>query len=90
MTQYGAGKWAGLETIQSGSAFITVSTPIITSGALVFCQEMQVGSVAVSIASAGHIVVNSIVDGISFALARATDIGASWDSHVAWEIKLTK
>lgn len=81
--------WAGFATINSGSAFATVSTAMVKSGNLIFTQSYP-GSVAVSIQSAGHVVVNSIVNNVSFALGWSTGVAASWDTVVGWEMRLTK
>lgn len=81
--------WAGLTVIQSGSASVTVSTNAITSGSIIR-YGCTVGSVGVSAASGGAIVVNSIVDGTSFAFARQYGVANAFDDTVMWEIVATK
>ena|SRR3990167_3281767 len=81
--------WSGLATINSGSAYATVSTALVKSGALIF-HTVYPGSVAVAAQSHGMLVVNSIVDNTSFALAWATDLAASWNVTVGWHLMQTK
>lgn len=75
-------------TLSSGSAFTTVSTQLVTSGCMVLLGT-QPGSVAVAHNSGGCVVVNSVVDGVSFALARATGVAVPWDEQVSWLIVST-
>lgn len=81
--------WAGLTVIDSGSTFVVVSTTNITSGSIVQ-YGISVGSVDVSAASGGAIVVNSIVDDTSFVFARQFDVANAWDDTIMWNIISTK
>ena len=82
-------QWAGFTTLNSGSTFVTVSTPMIQSGALVFTGLKALGSLAAAHGSGGMVVVDSIVEDISFALARATGTAVPWNDVVMWMIVRT-
>ena len=80
--------WAGRTTLASGSATVTVSTAIVQSDSIIqFATE--VGTVGVGANSGANVVVNSIVDAISFAFARATGIAVDWDETVMWQLLRT-
>jgi hypothetical protein len=79
------GAWAGRTSLGSAQASVTVSTAVVNSDS-VFMIASNPGSVGVGANSGGAVVVNSIVSGVSFALARATAVGAPWDSTVSWMI----
>ncbi len=81
----GRGQFAGLTTLASGSASVTVSTGVINSNSM-FRLATIANSVGAASNSGGHVVVNSIVSGVSFALARATATAIPWDEVVSWEI----
>lgn len=83
-----ANAWAGRTTVDSGTVSVTVSTTMITSDAI-FRLGSSVSSVGLGANSGGVIVVNSIVDSVSFALVRATAIAAPWDEIVMWELVRT-
>lgn len=81
--------WAGRTTVQSGSAFVTVSTSNVRSGDLIFVSA-EIGSANVAAASGGAIMVDSIVDNTSFALARQFGVAVAWDDIVVWQITKTR
>ncbi len=83
-----ANAWAGRTTVASGTATVTVSTTMITSDCIIR-QASSVASVGVGANSGGAIVVNSIVDAVSFAFVRATAVAAPWDEIVMWELVRT-
>ena len=76
--------WVGRTTLDSGSVAVTVSTTLVSSGKTGIFTMTQPGSVGVSANSGGHIVVNSLVDGVSFAFARSTGVAAPWDETITW------
>jgi hypothetical protein len=45
---------------------------------------MQVSSVGVAANSGGAVVINSIVNGISFAFARETGVAVPWNTTINW------
>lgn len=77
--------FAGLTVIPSGSVAKTVSNQNVGSGMFVLFGT-QPGSVGVGANSGGHVVVNSVVDGISMSLSRANGVAAPWDETVMWVI----
>lgn len=77
--------WAGRTSLGSGSSSVTVSTTLVKSDSLIFLTEAP-GSVTTVAGSHGHVVVNSIVHGISFALARSTATATPWSATVGWMI----
>lgn len=79
---------AGLTVLSSGSAAVTVSTPLVNSGVL-FALATNPATVGTFASSHGHVVVNSIVNATSFMLARTTATAAPWDETVTWEITRT-
>lgn len=79
--------WAGLTTLPSGSSAVTVSTTLVTSGCM-FLLGSQISSAGVAANSGGGIAVNSIVNGVSFALARPTGVAVPWSEHVSWMLVL--
>lgn len=89
LTLSGAGQsaaFAGRTVIQSGSVFVTVSTSLVKSDSIIL-PGIEVGSVGVAVnsgASLGKVVVNSIVDGTSFAFARPSGVAVDWDDTVMW------
>ena len=84
----GAAAWAGRTTINSSDASVTVSTAMVASGQL-FNLGVEPGSLGVGANSGGMVVVSSIVDNVSFALAYATAVGVPWDTDISWEIVRT-
>lgn len=74
---------AGRTTLSSGSASVTVSTNRVGSDSVIL-KTAEVASVGVGANSGGGIVVNSIVDGVSFAFAQATGVAVPWDTTVMW------
>ena len=80
--------WAGLTTLNSGSATITVSTSAVQSDSI-FRMATSPGSLGVAANSGGAIVVSSIVDQVSFALATMTGVALPWDTTVMWELMRT-
>jgi hypothetical protein len=99
--QFGAGQYgpslirigdtypsAGLTVLASGSAAVAVSTPLVESGCL-FSLATHPGTVGAAASSHGNVVVNSIVDNVSFMLGRTTAVGAPWDETVHWVIRQT-
>lgn len=83
----GVQRWQGFTTLNSGSASVTVSTPVINSADFVRFNTRP-SSVGAAATSGGCIVMNanSIVAGTSFALARATGTAVGWDEAIMWEI----
>lgn len=84
----GAKAWCGRTTLGSGSSSVTVSTAMVTSDCIWRGpNEISPGSAGVLIGSgAMHVVINSVVQGVSFAIARACGVGAPWSSSISWEI----
>jgi len=80
--------FCGRTTLGSGSASVTVSTGVINSNSM-FRLASIVGSTALGANSGGGVVVNSIVSGVSFALARPTGTAVAWSDIVSWEIVRT-
>ena len=80
--------WANRTTIDSGSTSVTVSTALVNSDSIIRLTT-EVGSIDTAIQSAGHIVVNSIVSGVSFALAWALGTSVAFDNTVMWELVKT-
>lgn len=81
----GVDPFVGRTTLSSGSATVTVSTALVQSDSILWATENP-GSVDVAAASGGAVVVNSIVDGVSFALARQYGVSAPWDSTIYWTL----
>jgi len=81
----GVDPFVGYTTLQSGSATVTVSTALVQSDCMLFTTEKP-GSVSVAAASGGAVVANSLVDGVSFALARQYGVAAPWDSTIYWTL----
>lgn len=85
----GASLFGGRTTINSGSASVTVSTTNVKSDSIIL-GTVEVGSVGVLVNSGGgQIVVNSIVQGTSFAFARADGDAVSWDDTIMWMLMNT-
>lgn len=83
--------WAGQAAIASGTATVTVSTNIVTSGALIGVFGVEVNSLDPAvISSGGFVAVNSIVDETSFALAWASGVAVPQDVVVSWLIMPTQ
>lgn len=75
---------AGRTVISAGSAMVIVSNTLVRSNAIIQILSTQPGSVGAT--SAGYIVVNSLVQGVSFAFARHSAIVAPWDETINWRI----
>jgi hypothetical protein len=78
----GVTPWAGRTVIGSGVVTVTVSTARIGSDSLIFLGS-QISSGGV-ISSAGAVVVNSVVPGVSFAFTRDSGVAAPWATTVMW------
>ena len=52
-------------------------------------DDRILGSVGLAASSGGAIVVNSIVDGVSFAFARSMGFAVPWDETIMWELMRT-
>lgn len=86
-TTAGAGQFAGLTTLDSGTAFATISTAVVTSGCLInaaFSIQTTCGS-GIGYQTA----VSSIVDGVSFAYGYMDGQGRAPGGTVMWEIRKT-
>ena len=83
--------WSGRTTLSSGSATSTVSTTRVNSDSIVLLSEQvsSAGASAVQSGAGGWTVVNSIVSGVSFALARSSGQAIAWDSTIMWNILKT-
>ena len=81
----GPTQWNGRTTINSGSASVTVSNAMVASDQLVGLT-LEIGSAGAGANSGGGIGVNSVVHGVSMALARPTGTAVPWDDVVMWEI----
>jgi len=77
--------FCGRTTLGSGSASVTVSTGVVNSNSM-FRLASIVASVSVGVNSGGYIAINSIVSGVSFALARSTGVAVAMPEIVSWEI----
>lgn len=81
------GNWAGRTTLSSGSTVVTISTAVINSDSLVLAAVVNVASIGTVVTSyAAGVVVNSIVSGVSFAVAAAPAIAYPADRTIAWMI----
>ena len=80
--------WAGRTVLASGSTSVVVSTSLVNSDSIIRLAT-QVGSIDSAVQSAGHIVVNSIVSGVSFAFATALGVSVPFDNTVMWELVRT-
>ena len=80
--------WAGLTTLNSGSATVVVSTSIVQSDDIFKIAENP-GSLGVAANSGGYIVANSIVQNTSFIFGRSTGVAVPWDTTIMWEILRT-
>ena len=80
--------WAGLTTLDSGSATVTVSTASVQSDSIVQFST-KVGTVGVGANSGANVVVASVVDAVSFAFARATGVAVPWDETMMWTLTRT-
>ena len=83
-----ANPWAGRTALNSGSAAVTVSTALVQSDSIIRYGTLP-SSLGVAANSGGAIVVNGIVDGVSFDLARATGVAVPWDETIMWELVRT-
>ena len=84
----GSAQFAGLTDLSSGTASVTVSTRMVTSGMLInntFSVRTLAGS-----GSLGQTVVSSIVDGVSFALGYSDGVGRAPGGTFMWELRRTK
>ena len=80
--------WAGLTTLNSGDATVTVSTSAVQSDDIIKIAENP-GSLGVAANSGGHIVVTSIVQNTSFIFGRSTGVAVPWDTTIMWELMRT-
>jgi hypothetical protein len=77
--------WAGHTLVESGTTTVTVSTNLVSSGKTLWLMGVShVGSIAAATNSGAGIVVSSVVDGVSFALARPTGVAVPWNEYVDW------
>jgi hypothetical protein len=76
--------FAGFATISSGSLAKTVSTNMVRSGSLIFVTERAPSSLGVAVSSAGHLVVTSIVNNISFNVVGAKGDDTVYDRGFNW------
>lgn len=83
----GAGPFAGVATIASGAVTAVVSTTVVKSNSMVFITA-DITSPGVWVNSHGGVHVNSLVDGVSFAIGSNTGVGVALPFDVNWEIKL--
>jgi len=81
--------WAGRSTVDSGSASIVISTTVVQSDSF-FRLAFSVGSAGAVASRQGPYVINSVVDGTSFAITTITGVAYAWDNVVMWEIVKTK
>lgn len=78
----GTNPWCSRTTVGSGSATVTVSTALVNSDSVILIgAQMTSGGI---ISSAGAVVVNSVVPGVSFAFTRDTGVAAPWTTTVMW------
>ena len=82
----GATEFGGRTDLGSGQASVTLSTTMVHSDSLIMFGT-ECSSVGIVVGSHGYVCVNSIVDGVSFAFARSTNVGVPFDETVMWEIK---
>ncbi len=84
----GSSQFAGLTDLSSGTASVTVSTRMVTSGMLInntFSVQTLCGS-GIGYATG----VSSIVDGVSFALGYLDGQGRAPGGTFMWELRRTK
>lgn len=86
-TAAGPGQFAGRTTLNSGTATVVVSTAVVNSDS--FFRLAEVGVPGVGSNSGGHVVINSIVSGVCFTLARATGVASPVNATISWEIVRT-
>ena len=77
--------FAGRTTLNSGSTSVTISTAVVNSDSLIFLTS-QIGSMSAVTSYVSMLGVNSIVSGVSFAVARANNQAMAWDDTVMWMI----
>lgn len=88
LTTAGAKQFAGATDLASGTASVTVSTALVTSGMLInhsFSVRTLCGS-GIGYATA----VSSIVDGVSFALGYIDGQGRAPGGTFMWELRRTR
>ena len=88
LTTAGAKQFAGLTDLASGTASVTVSTALVTSGMLInhsFSVQTLCGS-GIGYATG----VSSIVDGVSFALGYLDGQGRAPGGTFMWELRRTR
>ena len=88
LTAAGPKQFAGLTDLASGTASVTVSTALVTSGMLInhsFSVRTLCGS-GIGYATA----VSSIVDGVSFALGYVDGQGRAPGGTFMWELRRTR
>jgi hypothetical protein len=78
--------WAGRTSVLSGDATVTVSTALVNSASIIHIGEQVSSAGVAAVQSAGHLVVNSIVTGTSFSIARAGGVAAPWDATAMWQL----
>lgn len=81
----GPKQFLGLTQLGSGSALVTVSTAVVKSDSLIMFS-MNPATVGAVMNSMGPIVVNSIVDGVSFAMAHLSGATPPFTTRIAFEI----
>lgn len=80
-------QFAGFTTLNSGTAFVTISTAMVKSGDIIH-TSFQVQTTAAS--GTGYMVgVSSLVNNVSFALGYLDGQGRSPGGIVSWEIRRT-
>lgn len=85
----GAKQFAGLTALGSGTAYVTMSTAMVTSGSLINATLM-VNTTVASGSGGSATAVSSIVDGVSFAFGYTDGVGRGPGGTVMWEIRRTK
>lgn len=85
----GSGKqWAGYTALNSGTASVTISTAVVNSDSMININFKAAGTLAAS-GFPTALVANSIVSGVSFAIAQADGAGRAPSGTVMWDIRRT-
>ena len=88
ITTAGAKQFAGFSALNSGTAYVTISTAMVTSGNLINAT-LSVNTTVASGSGGCATAVSSIVDGVSFAYGYTDGTGRGPGGTVMWEIRRT-
>lgn len=89
LTASGPSQFAGRTTLNSGTAFATVSTRMVNSDSIIQFGFAVNSTGAMNVNSGAYLVVSSIVSGVSFALGYVDGAGRGPGGTFLWEIRRT-